>query len=180
MTATTWLTQPGSKTANGWQNIVVTLKWKPYVSAEHEFMLSVGVQRESLRAPAPMVRMVRCSTTTTAVRPPNDLLGEGFRRHPGGWILDRCADRRARLQVADTKLKIDPTALTSDQQWHSNGWTGGLSLQLYSIRYLSAQVKDYGLPEFVNKLTPVVELSWSSPRQPTDQGHRRSICGASA
>jgi hypothetical protein len=54
----------------------------------------------------------------------------------------------------------------------SNGWSGGLSLQ-YSMRYLSSQVKDYGLPDFVNQLTPVVELAWSSsasrPSQATTQ-----------
>jgi hypothetical protein len=47
-----------------------------------------------------------------------------------------------------------------------------LSLQ-YSIRYLSSQVKDYGLPSFVNRLTPVIELAWSSsaskPSQDTTQ-----------
>lgn len=46
---------------------------------------------------------------------------------------------------------------------------GGLSLQ-YSIRYLSAQVKDYGLPDFANKLTPVVELAWSSPASQPNNG----------
>ena len=38
-----WLRTPGAKTANGWQNVVTTLKYKPFVSAEHEFMVSVGV-----------------------------------------------------------------------------------------------------------------------------------------
>jgi hypothetical protein len=31
------------------------------------------------------------------------------------------------------------------------------------MRYLTGQVKDYGLPEFVNQLTPLVEFQWSSP-----------------
>src|ERR1700761_5572098 len=41
----TWLTQPGAKTANGWQQLVLTLKYKPYVNDVHEFLVSVGVQR---------------------------------------------------------------------------------------------------------------------------------------
>jgi hypothetical protein len=40
-------------------------------------------------------------------------------------------------------------------------WTGGLSLQ-YSLAYLLSQVKDVGLPVFVNRLTSVAELAWSS------------------
>ena len=31
------------------------------------------------------------------------------------------------------------------------------------MRYLQSQVKDYGFPEFVNRLTPVAEVAWSSP-----------------
>ena len=68
--------------------------------------------------------------------------------------------------IADKKLKvtgIDPD--TGDPLFNngtSNLWTGGLSLQ-YSMRYLQSQVKDFGLPEFVNRLTPVVEVAWSSP-----------------
>ena len=42
----------------------------------------------------------------------------------------------------------------------SNQWNGGLSLQ-YSMRYLSAQAKGLGLPEFVNRLTPVAEPAWA-------------------
>lgn len=29
--------------------------------------------------------------------------------------------------------------------------------------YLRAQVKDYALPEFINRLNPIVELTWSAP-----------------
>ena len=52
----TWLTQPGgAKTLNGWNNLVVSLKYKPYVNAEHEFMFSVGVEQELARTGAVQV-----------------------------------------------------------------------------------------------------------------------------
>jgi hypothetical protein len=63
-----WLTQPGTKTANGWQNLIVTLKYKAYVSPEHEFMMSVGCSASS-PAPVRMAQMVRYSATTIAARP---------------------------------------------------------------------------------------------------------------
>ena len=47
-----WLSQPSAKTSNGWQNLIVTLKYKAYVDAEHEFMMSVGVQRQFARTGA--------------------------------------------------------------------------------------------------------------------------------
>jgi hypothetical protein len=40
-------------------------------------------------------------------------------------------------------------------------WSGGLSLQ-YSIPYLQSQIKDYGLPNILANLTPLVELHWTS------------------
>ncbi len=39
---------------------------------------------------------------------------------------------------------------------------GRLSLQ-YSLPYLQSQVRDFGLPSFVNHLTPPVEVAYSSP-----------------
>jgi len=41
-------------------------------------------------------------------------------------------------------------------------WQGGFSVQ-YSIPYLQAQVKDYGLPSFLGRLIPLIETDWSSP-----------------
>ena len=55
-----------------------------------------------------------------------------------------------------------------------NQWSGGLSLQ-YSIRYLQSQVKDFGLPEFVNRLTPLVEVAWSSPASRPNQGNTQYL-----
>jgi hypothetical protein len=80
---------------------------------------------------------------------------------------------------ADKKLKVIGTDPDSGDPLFNNGisnqWSGGLSLQ-YSMRYLQTQVKDLGLPDFVNKLTPVVEVAWSSPAQ-TNQPIRSS-CSA--
>ena len=63
-----WLTQPGANTATGWSNFVTTLKYKPYVSSAHEFMVSVGVQRQFPRS-GPTAPTVRYLPTTTAVPP---------------------------------------------------------------------------------------------------------------
>ena len=163
----TWLTQPGSKTANGWNNIVVTLKYKPYVNAEHEFILSLGVQRNS-PARAPTGQTARPWATTTAVP-----LG---RRCISARALAIYRSARFRplmltgeltYSIADKGLKVNSLGNPLNNG-NPNTWSGGLSLQ-YSIRYLSSQVKDYGLPSFVNKLTPVVELAWSSSAsQPND------------
>ena len=79
-------------------------------------------------------------------------------------------------QLPDKRLKVD-----SDGSALNNGlsaqWQGGLSLQ-YSMRYLQSQVKDLGLPEFVNKLTPLVEVAWSSPASKPNNASTQYLIGA--
>ena len=83
--------------------------------------------------------------------------------------------------IADKKLKVIGTDPDSGDPLFNNGtfnqWSGGLSLQ-YSIRYLQSQVKDLGLPEFVNRLTPVVEVAWSSPASKPNQASTQYLVGA--
>jgi hypothetical protein len=166
-----WLTQPGAKTANGWDNLAVTLKYKPYVSAEHEFMLSVGVERDFARTGANGTNGAALDNDDSGSTTPRIYFGKGFGDIPVPWLRPFALTGVLGYTVADKKLKVDPDG-TPINNGLSNGWNGGLSLQ-YSMRYLSSQVKDYGLPDFVNKLTPVVELSWSStasrPSQDTTQ-----------
>ena len=59
----------------------------------------------------------------------------------------------------------------------ANQWQGGFSLQ-YSIRYLETQVKDHGLPEWVKRLTPLVEVSWSSPASRPNNASTQYLIGA--
>jgi hypothetical protein len=172
----TWLTQPGAKTANGWNDIVITLKDKPYVNDKHEFLLSVGVQRVIARSGANGSNGAVLNNEGSSSTIPTIYFGKGFGDIPVGWIRPFALTGELGYQVADTKLKVDPVGATPMNNGISNAWTGGLSLQ-YSIRYLSAQVKDYGLPDFVNKLTPVVELSWSSPASKPTQDTTQYLWG---
>lgn len=170
-----WVTQPGSKTANGWQSLVVTLKDKPYVNDAHEFMLSVGVQRVFAGVGAQGDNGDAVGNDPSSSTIPTLYFGKGFGDIPVGWIRPFALTGELGYQIADQKLKVDPYGNPTNNGI-SNGWSGGLSLQ-YSIRYLSAQVKDYGLPDFVNKLTPVVELSWSSPASKPTQDSTQYLWG---
>jgi hypothetical protein len=167
-----WLTQPGAKTANGWSNLVVTLKYKPYVNDEHEFLMSVGVQRVIARSGANGSNGAVLGNDDSSSTIPTLYFAKGFGDIPVGWVRPFMLTGELGYVIADKKLKVDPVDLTPVNNGNSNAWTGGLSLQ-YSMRYLSSQVKDYGLPAFVNRLTPLVEISWSSaaskPTQDTTQ-----------
>ncbi|HEY0183614.1 MAG TPA: hypothetical protein VGC09_12480 [Rhodopila sp.] len=171
-----WLKQPGEKTANGWNNLSVTLKYKPYVNAEHEFMLSVGVERAFARTGANGSNGAALDNEDSSSTTPTIFFGKGFGDVPVGWLRPLALTGELGYVIPDKNLKVDPVSLTPTNNGLSNAWEGGLSLQ-YSMRYLSSQVKDYGFPEFVNKLTPVVELSWSSPASRPTQDTTQYLWG---
>ena len=160
-----WLHMPGAKTATGWDNVEATLKYKPYVSAEHEFMVSIGVSREFARTGATGANGAVLDVDDTSSTTPTIYWGKGFGDLPIGFLRPLALTGTLGYTIADKKLKVIGTDPDSGDLLFnngiSNGWTGGLSLQ-YSFRYLQGQVKDLGWPEFVNRLTPVVELAWSS------------------
>jgi hypothetical protein len=156
-----WLRQPGNKTANGWQDLSVTLKYKPYVNAEHEFMMSIGVERDFARTGANGTNGALLDNADVGSTTPLIYFGKGFGDIPVGWLRPFAITGEFGYQFSDKKLTVDQTGAPSNNG-APNIWTGGLSLQ-YSIRYLESQVKDYGLPEFINRLTPLIELAWTSP-----------------
>ncbi|HEY4173537.1 MAG TPA: hypothetical protein VGM42_10960 [Rhodopila sp.] len=171
----TWLTQPHAKTVNGWDNIAITLKYKPYVNAEHEFMFSVGVERDIARSGANGTNGAALDNDDSSSTSPTIYFGKGFGDLPIGVLRPLALTGELSYTIADKGLKVDSSGDPVNNGL-ANAWSGGLSLQ-YSIRYLSSQVKDYGLPDFVNKLTPVVELSWSSPASRPNQDQTQYLWG---
>lgn len=172
-----WLTQGGGKTANGWQNLVVTLKYKPYVSAEHEFMLSLGVQRSFARTGANGSNGAALGNEDSGSTAPVIYFGKGFGDQPIGLLRPFAITGELAYSIADKKLKVDPASGDPVNNGIANGWSGGLSLQ-YSLRYLASQVKDYGLPAFVNRLTPLVEVAWSSSASKPNQNATQYLFAA--
>jgi hypothetical protein len=175
-----WLRTPGVGTANGWQNLELGLKYKIYVNPEHEFMLSLGVFREFGRTGATGVSGAVLDVDQTSSTTPTIFWGKGFGDLPIGLLRPLALTGTLGYSIADQKLKVtgfDPdTGNPLFNNGTSNLWTGGLSLQ-YSLRYLQGQVKDFGWPEFVNRLTPVVEVAWSSPASRPNQTSTQYLFG---
>lgn len=148
-----WLQNKGSKTQAGLENAVLTGKWQPYVNAEHEFLISLGVQVELNGSH---------DTATTGGDAygsvsPTVYFGKGFGDLPIGDLRPFAITGELAYAVPYRRL---------NQAGDNNGnpplWKAGISLQ-YSLPYLQAQVKDYGLPAFVNRLVPILETTWSTP-----------------
>ena len=175
-----WLRTPGMKTANGWENLEGTLKYKVYVNPEHEVMLSLGVSREFARTGANGSNGAVLDNDDSSSTTPMIYWGKGFGDLPIGYLRPFALTGTLGYTIPDKKLKAIGTDPDSGETLFNNGissqWSGGLSLQ-YSLRYLQSQVKDQGWPEFVNRLTPVVEVAWSSPASRPNQDHTQYLFG---
>ena len=159
------------KTRIGLQDITLTAKYQTYVNAPHEAIVSLGVIREFGRTGAEHLGADQYGSTTPTV-----YFGKGFGDVPVSWLRPFALTGTGGFAVADKELKAfgQPnapngtagglTGLASQtfNNGYSNRWVGGLSLQ-YSLPYLTGQVREYGLPDFVNRLIPLVEVAWSSP-----------------
>jgi hypothetical protein len=174
-------TAKGAKTQTGFQNINVTLKYQAWVNGPHEAIVSLGVTREFARTGTAHTGADQYGSTTPTV-----YFGKGFGDLPIPALRPFAITGTAGYTIADKKLKAIDTG-TGDlgtnagtgvtglaaQQFNNgfaNRWIGGLSLQ-YSLPYLRSQVRDIGLPEFFNRLTPLVEVAYSSPAsQPSNLG----------
>jgi hypothetical protein len=178
-----WLRTPGAKTANGWENLQGTLRYKVYVNPEHEFMLSLGVSREFARTGANGTNGAALDNNDSSSTTPTIFWGKGFGDLPIGVLRPLALTGTLGYTIADKKLKVTGTDPDTGAPVFNNGisnqWSGGLSLQ-YSMRYLQSQVKDFGFPEFVNKMTPVVEVSWSSPASKPNQDGTQYLIGIGA
>jgi hypothetical protein len=158
------------KTQTGFQNINLTLKYQTWVNAPHEAIVSLGVIRELARTGTAHIGADQYGSTTPTV-----YLGKGFGDIPVQAIRPFAITGTFGYTFADKKLKalggdVGPTIIggvtgLAAQQFnngYANRWVGGLSFQ-YSLPYLQSQVRDYGLPGFVNRLIPLVEIAYSSP-----------------
>jgi len=161
-----------AKTATGFENLYVTGKYQAYVNAEHEFIASVGLVREF--GGTATVHEGGDQYGSTA---PTVYVGKGLGDLPIGLLRGFGVTGELSYDIADVKLKgvssTDPTTGFSTVTYNNGGnnqWSGGLSLQ-YNMNYLKNNVKDYGLPDFINRLVPTLEVTWSSPAgSPSTQG----------
>ena len=148
-----FLHAPGSKPHNGFENVVITGKWQAYTSPEHEFVTSFGVIRE-LSGDVSTQNIGGDQYGSTA---PTIYFGKGLGDYPIGALRPFAVTGELSYVFPDRRQD-----LAGDNNGSPNAWQGGMSLQ-YSIPYLQSQVKDYGLPGFVGRLIPLVEVDWSSP-----------------
>ena len=158
-------TTKGSKTQAGFQNLIGQIKYQAYVNPEHEFIVSLGVAQSFGGTGTGNVAAGADSYGTTS---PTLYWGKGLGDLPIGYLRPLAITGTLGYGIANNGLKtttvVDPDggdSVVNYNNGNNNVFFGGLALQ-YSIPYLTSQVKDFGLPNWMNRLVPVVEFTWQS------------------
>ncbi|MFT3727707.1 MAG: hypothetical protein QM759_07780 [Terricaulis sp.] len=134
---------------SGWSNLATGLKWQFLTDAQSETMMSVGIEAEWKNTGSANIRE---DHTTVA---PALYFGHGFGNAGADWVkpfaVTGSLEYAMPAQSRDDNGDRIPSAL---------GY--GLTIQ-YSMPYLAAHVHDYGYPDWVNQLTPLVEFTVDQP-----------------
>ena len=150
---------------NGFQNLEITPKYQFLLSAPHEAVASVGVITELGGTGARRVGALPFATYS-----PTLYFGKGAGDLPESWNWARPFALTGTVGSSITSSKkvtspvIDPdTGITGLAVDHvSNTINYGFAIE-YSNFYLPANIRDFGLPEWVNRLTPLVEFNFVTP-----------------
>lgn len=150
---------------SGWQNIALGLQWQFLSNAPHEAVASIALETE---LGGPGARRVGADPFTTYA--PAFLFGKGAGDLPEtmGWFRPLALTGTLGYAITSKKktrtFGFDPDTgeTTVDVEHHSNRVEYGFAVE-YSMLYLRSQVRDLGLPEWANRLIPLVEFNFSTP-----------------
>jgi hypothetical protein len=161
--AWTQLDTPGAGHLSGFQNLETTLKYQAFTSAAHEAIVSIGVSGEWGGSGSSAVGAEKTGTVT-----PTLFVGKGAGDLPEslGWMRPFAITGVVgyAIPTRSHELAADPDcdACAPIRQATMRSLTYGLTLQ-YSLPYLTARVRDFGLPMWISQLTPLVEFQASTP-----------------
>jgi hypothetical protein len=148
-----------AKTETGWDDLVVTAKWAKCLSPDHDFILGFGVIREFGHTGT-----THTGADTYGNTEPTVYFGKDLEEASIPALQPVAFTGEFSTVIADRALKSmlePPGGSLQFNTGNPNQVVAGLSIQ-YSIPFLQAQIKDYGLPEPIAHLIPLVEFSYTS------------------
>jgi hypothetical protein len=163
----TWsrISPPGMPRVSGFQNLETAAKWQFLTDAPRELVMSLGFEIEWGRTGAQAIGAEPFNVYT-----PTFFIGKGFGDLPDNLRLLRPVAITGQAGYAipgkSSTVIIDPDTGEIEIERNPRVLVWGGSLQ-YSLPYLKSQVQDFGLPDFISRLIPIVEVSLQTPVQNT-------------
>jgi hypothetical protein len=166
----TWvhLNPPGEGSHSGFDNLGTSFKYQFVRDAERELAMSASLDADWGGTGAKSIGAEPFTTLT-----PTWFAGKGFGFLPASLKLLRPLAVTTELgysfptQSATTEFVDGMRTETRNPQF----LVWGVSLQ-YDMPYLKARVKNFGLPEFVNRLVPITEFSFKTETSNFDENER--------
>jgi hypothetical protein len=168
--APTWsrLYAPGGLTMNGargFQNLETLFKYRLFKNDEHEFVMSAGLEIEWGGSGAQGVGAERFNVYT-----PTIFFGKGFGDLPSSlnWARPFAITGQVGYSIPGASKVVTATVDTDtleqdiDTEYSPRVLNWGATLQ-YSMPYLKSVVADLGLPDFINRMIPIIEASFQTP-----------------
>ncbi len=172
-----------AKTQTGWDDLAVTGKWAKCLSPDHDFILAFGVIREFGHTGTTHTGADTYGNTAPTVYFGKDLEEVAIPALQPvaftGELSYALADRALKdMQVAapgPVVPSMTPLTTLQSNAGNPNAVVGAFSVQ-YSIPFLQAQIRDYGLPEPIAHLIPLVEVSaTAATSRPRDSANTWTI-----
>jgi hypothetical protein len=159
----TWthLRPAGMPSQSGFQNLETTFKYQFLTLPQYEFVMSAGLSVELGNTGAAGVGAESFTTYT-----PTIWFGKGFGDLPDrfGWMRAFGLTGQVGYSIpsSSASFTVDPDSGDVDIDLHPRFLNYGFTLQ-YSMPYLKSSVIDLGLPDFINRLVPIVEGNFQTP-----------------
>jgi hypothetical protein len=152
------LDPPGGSSASGFDNLGTSFKYQFVRDAERELAMSVSLDVDWGGTGSSAVDAESFTTLT-----PTLFVGKGFGFLPAPLLKPFAVTAQVgyALPTKSSTTEVDETTGLIDATPNPRSIVWGGTLQ-YSLPYLKSSVRDFGLPEFVNRLIPLVELNLSS------------------
>jgi len=159
----TWthLRPAGMPSQSGFRNLETTFKYQFLTLPQYEFVMSAALSVEWGNTGAAGVAAESFTTYT-----PTLFFGKGFGDLPDSFGGMRAFGLTGQVGYAipssSASFTVDPDSGDVDIDRHPRFLNYGVTLQ-YSMPYLKSSVVDLGLPDFINRLVPLVEANFQTP-----------------
>jgi hypothetical protein len=139
-----WDRLRGGGTAYGWQNQDASIKYEAINNIDHEFLMTLGLDRETGGTGARGVGASPSGATT-----PQIYFAKGMGDLDIGYLRPFAVTTFNGVTLADTAPRPDVV---------NNGFTVE-----YSIPYLESKVQAFDWPDVIRQMTPMTEVLFTSP-----------------
>jgi hypothetical protein len=150
----TSIRQADGTVTQGFSNFETTFQYQILKDREHELAILSGVVVDWGRTGSTGSGLATDYSLVT----PTLYFGKGFGDLPSefGWFRAFAVTGQMGYQIPTSSFDFTQNAFIPQQLVY------GASLQ-YSMPYLKSQITDLGLPDFINHLMPIIELSLTTP-----------------